>query len=259
MLTLNRIQEKEAQDNLEWMRELLHDVRKLPSSDDPRKRQHIHENIGSLSLQLGLTAYALERDANEVHSYLSDAAEHLAQSLVLLSPPEPETHRNPWQVEQILSLVACFGSAQSRSAMGTLDANRYRHPVRPEHDALARYLDVLRAHVAGAALDTAALSAVVQACESPRATKEDRLFLRHSARGLMAVDAKNAEDWNYALAQILTSHGREARNGDLALLADGFVSLPALMLANAGLERGLSCHAKSEYLPLVLLELETDE
>lgn len=259
MLTLNQIEEKQAQDNLEWTRELLQEVRARPLSPDPRQCQHFHETVGSLSLQLGLTAYALEREADEVHTYLCDAAEHLTQSLVLLAPPELDTHRNPWKAEQILDLVACFGSAQNRAAIAALRADQLRHPVRPEHDALARYLDVLRAHIAGARLDTAALSAVVLSCESPHATKEDRLFLQPGAQGLTALEAHDTASWNHALAQILTSHGQEARDGDLALLSDGFVCLRALMLAKLGVERGLSCHATSVYLPVFLFDLETDE
>jgi hypothetical protein len=259
MLTLNRIQEKQAQDNLEWTLELLQDLRARPLSQDPRNRQHFHENVGSFSLQLGLTAYALERDADEVYTYLCDAAEHLAQSLVLLAPPESETHRNPWKAEQILDLIACFGNAQSRAVIAALRPDQVRHPVRAEHDALMRYLDVLRGYLNSTPIDTIALAAVLQACESPSATKEERLFLRHNARGLSAVEANDTDSWNHALAQILTSHGREARHGDLTLLSDGFISFRALMLAKAGIERGLSCHAKSDYLPLFLLEMETDE
>jgi hypothetical protein len=253
MLKLNKIQEEQAREHLQWARGLLEELRAAPLPNTDHAQQKYHENLGTQALQVGLFAYALEYDDSEVIQLLSQAAHHLARSLTLRMPTDPDTSRNPWQTEKFLNVIACFGNPADQSAMVALQVHQLCNPIRPHHEPLLQYLLAVRAGFSEAPFDAAAFSAVVKACDSPQASKDQRLFLLPAARGLLAVATENEDDWNYALAQILTSHGREARRGDLKLLADGFISLRALMLAKWGMDQGLSCHADSEYLPLHLL------
>jgi hypothetical protein len=256
MRNLNAIPEGPALENVAWTRELLGEVLAEPPHGGGPARQSSDESVGELSLKLGLLLYALEADEDEVRSYLGMAAAHLAPALALRERPEPDEHRSPWQGEQWIDVVACWGDGPAVEAVVGLRPWQYRSPVRAEHDALALYLDVLRKYLGGSPIDEAALAGVVRACAAGSATKEDRLFLRPAADGLLALSAGDADGWNYALAQILSAHGREAHEGDLRLLPDGCLSFRALLLAKLGLDRGLSLRAASEYMPLSLVEGE---
>ena len=253
MLKLNRISEDRARENAAATLDLLGRVLAVPVPGDPLKRQGFHESAGRVSLKLGLLRYALESDPDVVRQLFRDAAAHLTRALVLRQPPDENTHRGPWEAEEWLNVAACFAKDPDRKAVAKLEPWQYRNPAHREHDALARYLLVLLRHLGGQPLDTAGLLEVIEACGAANAAKESRLFLLPAARGLLAVESQNLDDWNYALAQILSAHGREARSGDLKLLPGGFISFRALMLAKFGLDRGMVCRATSDYLPLALL------
>ena len=252
MKELNAIPEDLARENAAFTRELLGDVlsdREAAARGDAA----FHESAGELSLQLALFLTALEASRGEVVRMFEQAAAHLAPALALRRPPVEGEHRSPWQGEQWIDVVACWGDAAAIRAVAGLRPWQYRSPARPEHDALALYLGVLLRRLGGAPTDGDALRSVVAACDSGAATREDRLFLRPAASGLIAVEAADADGWNYALAQILSAHAQEAREGDLMRLADGFLSVRALLLAKLGLERGLTLRARSPYLRVDLL------
>lgn len=253
MLKLNKIQEEQAREQLQWTRGLVEESLVAPVPSDARARQTYHENIGTNFLQVGLFAYALEYEGAEVVHFFRQSAEHLAISLTLRKPADPDVSLNPWQTEKFLNVVACFGNASEKAAMVSLQEHQLCNPIRAHHEPLVRYLLAARAGFGDAPFDAAAFSTVVTACDSPQASKDQRLFLQPAARALVAIATENEDDWNYALAQILTSHAREARHGDLKLLTDGFISLRALMLAKWGIDQGLSCHVDSPYLPHQLL------
>ena len=259
MRKLNAIPEAQARENADWMCELLADVLSEPPDTSTSAQQSFHEQAGQLSLRLALLLYTLEDDDDEVRHYLLMAASHLAPALALRVPPDPDEHRSPWQGEQWIDLIACWGDPSAVQSVAELHPWQYRSPVHAEHNALALYLDVLRKHLGGIPIDASSLAQVVQACQNPTATKEDRLFLLPSSTGLLALNASNADDWNYALAQILSAHGQEAHQGDLQLLPAGCLSFRALVLAKLGLDRGLTPRAHSEYMPLSLLEDEESE
>ncbi len=253
MLKLNRISEDRAREDADATRNLLQRVLARPIPQNDQGLQALHESAGRVSLKLGLLGYALESAADSVRQLFQDAAAHLAPALALRRPPDADTHRGPWEAEEWLDVVACFGNDAGRRAVAKLEPWQYRNPSHPEHDALAGYLRILLPQLGGEPVDTSGLREVIEACGAANTAKESRLFLLPAASGLLAAESHNEDDWNYALARILSAHGREARSGDLQLLPSGFISFRALMLANLGRARGMVCRATSEYLPLFLL------
>lgn len=255
MKALNEIPEGRARENADRARGRL--GRLLADGEAGRRGgRAFHEAVGQTSLNLALLLYTLGEEDDQVPALLRQAARHLAPALSLREPPEPGEHRSPWQGEQWIDVVACWGDADAIADVASLRPWQYRSPVRPEHDAVAVYLDALLRHLGGAPIDADALGSVVAACEAGRATKEDRLFLLPAAAGLLCVAAGDAAGWNLALAQILSAHAQEARRGDLRLLADGCLSLRALLLAKLGLDRGLALRARSAYMPVEFLKVE---
>jgi hypothetical protein len=260
MLRLNGITEERALDNEEFTRDLLRQVLLKSAPEDREARQSFHESAGQLSLKLGLLSYALERDATEVIRLFEGAAKHLVPALALREPPDPDTHRSPWEAEQFINVIVCFGEGSSAlETIAQLKTGQYRNPLRKEHEALDQYLKVLLKFLGGGTIDVPALERVITACEAAKATKDDRLFLLPSARGLTAIAAEDEDQWNYSIARLLSAHGQEARKGDLKLLPDGLVSLRAMMLAKLGIDNEMECRAESDYLPLFLLEEDGED
>ncbi|MGA3402727.1 MAG: Imm49 family immunity protein [Acetobacteraceae bacterium] len=250
MLELNQIAELRAQQSAAFTRELLADVLNEPAQSS------LDASAGRLSLDLALLLYALESDRTEIRQCFRQAALHLSRDLAARQPPDPATHRSPCEAEMHINVIASFGTQDDRGRIAGLQPWQYRNPPYPEHAALARYLAALLPYVSGAPLDHAALDAVAAACETDNATKEDRLFLLPSVRGLAAVEARDARAWNLALAQRVAAHQDEARAGDVRLLPQGFICLGGMMLAKLGRDKGMACRATSDYLPLFLLDDE---
>ena len=228
-----------------------------PTPDGNAERQDFHERAGRLALKLGLLRYALEADDRVIRGRFREAAAHLTHALVLRPPAESDTHRRPWKAEQFVNVIGCFGSDAERSAVAALREWQYRAPVQAEHETIARYVRVLCGLLGGAPLDAPtleALTGIADACDAPTAGREEYLYLLPTVRGLLAVHAGDADAWNYALARVVSAHGRDARSGDLELLPDGLVCLRGLLLAKRGLHAGLELRAASPYLPLFLLD-----
>ena len=254
MLKLNGIPEDRARDYTEFTRDLLQQVLSEPASKDERGQQSFHERAGRLSLTLGLLLYALEADAEEVRRLFRNAARHLVPALSLRQRPDPGIHWSPWEAEQFINVIVCFGEAADMKVIALLKPWQYRNPVHPEHDGLERYLAILLRYAGGAGVDADALAKVAKACETPSTTKDNHLFLLPATRGLASLAGEDEDNWNYAIVQLLSAHGREARRGDLKFLPDGFISFRALMLAKVGMDQDMECRADSEYLPLFLFE-----
>lgn len=256
MLKLNRIAEDRAKQNADHTWGLLNRVLSQRVGPEAESRQSYHESAGRLSLKLGSLLYALEANPEEIWNLFRQAAKNLAPALALRERPDPDTHRNPWEAELFINVIGCFGDDEEWAAVATLQRRQYCNPERQDRDAVVRYLETVLRYMGGDEIDTATLAEVVQACGRPAASKEERLFLLPSARGLAAVAAGDEDGWNHALAQIVAAHAREARSGDLKLLPDGFISFRALMLAKFGMDQEMECRAQSDYLPLFLLEYE---
>ena len=246
MLKLNQIAEDSANESVGWMRQSL--TRLYDESPD------FHDSIGGLSLSLGLLLYALEGNDYEIRTRFHAAALHLSLELAQRPPPEPATHRSPYEAELFINVIACFGSAEDRRRVATLQTWQYRNPVRAEHAAQSGYLELLCPYLGGAGLDLKRLGEVVMACGRTVACKEDKRFLAPSAKGLMALETGREAEWNYAMAQVLSAHTREAQSGYFKLLPEGLLCFRALMLAKLGMDRGWDAAANSEYLPLHLLD-----
>jgi hypothetical protein len=256
MLKLNRIPEDRARAGLARARTFLDELAEESDAQSPRARQSRYESMGRLSLEAGLLGYALEEPALVVRRHLAEAAGSLARALVLRETPEPAARRNPWQAEQYLNVVACFGDPAERAIVSGLSPWQYRHPEHREHDPLASYLALLCRHLGGEPLDADVLRHVVEACGVASASKETRLFLLPLAEGLLALEGGDDEAWNRSIARLVAAHAREARSGELKLRAESCICLGGLLLAGLGLKRGRVCRAESPYLPLFLLRLD---
>ena len=180
------------------------------------RRASFHESAGRLLLKLGLLSYALEAPPADVRDCFLRASGHLARALADRQR-DPDETRSPYEAETFINLVACFGSEDDHRLIGSLQPWQYRNPEYKAHAAFAQYLAVLVRYIGDTNLDSGSIAKVLAACEATKASKEDRLFLLPSARGLAAVEAGNESEWNYALAQLVAAHAEEARSGDFKL------------------------------------------
>jgi hypothetical protein len=246
MLTLNQISEASSRDNASYARETLQTLVAGP------RHANFNEIAGRLSLELGLYLYALEADEAEIRSCFTTAAQYLSLALAGRKQ-DSDADRSPYEAEQFVNVIVCFGNEADCRGIAALQPRQYRNPQHKQHEALAQYLATLLPQLGGGEPSAPALRAVLARCEARTASKEDRLFLAPSVRGLLAVVEEDESAWNLALAQLTAAHAEEARTGDFRLLPDGFVCFRALMLAKLGMDADLYCRAASEYLPVLLL------
>jgi hypothetical protein len=245
---LNNIPLERLQEAIEQVR-----ARQAVTFTRPQLRRH-QETLGRQSMELGLMGYALDLPQDEVRAHFISAAKHLSLALAGRPAPEPDESRNPWEAEQFLNVIGAFGTPEVISRIGALGLWQVRNPPHAATEAVGRYLMALCPFLCGHELDKSALHDVLAACERGNANRDMRRFLLPASRGLLAANARDEEVWNEALAALAAAHAREAQTGDLQLLPAGLMSLRGLMLAKLGLDRGLTCRAVSEFLPVGLLE-----
>ena len=101
--------------------------------------------------------------------------------------------------------------------------------------------------------ETVDLASVINRAEVEFAPRNDRVFTLPKAKALQALVTGNVAEWEHAVGGIVAAHREEALKGEYKLLEDGFIALPALMLARLGMERGQNCKVESPYLPLELV------
>ena len=247
MLTLNLIPEDRARESLDFARDRL---RRLLAEEGSPGRD---ERAGRLCLEIGVFGYALEDYSSAIREDFQEAASLLSLALAFRSAPEPDEQRNPYEAEGFLGAIGCFGESSDRERVGNLREEQLRNPIRPEHAAISRFIGQLADCVAGRPPEREELLAVIEDCGRVRASRDDRTSLLPAARGFLSVAARDADDWNYALAQILVAHRREAMHGEWKYLPSGLISFRALYLAKYGLDRGLKLTAESDYMPISLL------
>lgn len=217
----------------------------------PKKQD---ESIGRVAMTLGLIGHAIDADEAQTLRHFRLAATHLARALAKRAPPHESEHRGPHESELFLNVIGAFGDSEAWRLCAALLPQQLRWPEHAQHQAHGRYLGLLVRHFAGNEPDDTDLRAVLSSCESPRASREDRRFLRPSAQGLDAVEQQDDTAVKLALAQLVAAHAQEALAGDLRLQFEGLACLRALMLARFALDAGLDVAIESPYLPLHLLE-----
>lgn len=251
---LNKISDERVRENLQEQLEWLTPRLAAPVPPGPATAQEKHlSTLGSIACEVGLMLYHQEKPPEEIRPYLARAAEFSLRALSLRGTPGPDEYRSLWEFEKAVNLTVCFGPAVGRAQAAVIPAWKYRAPEHPEHQPFADYLEALKAYLIGARPDDAAWQRLERHGLSDVASKEDRLFLLPKVQGLRAVATSEAATWNQALTALVKAHEAEAKRGELKLRFDGFICLPALMLAQLGRERGLSCDVRSPYLPLDLL------
>ncbi len=213
------------------------------------------EATGQTALQLGLIGHALQADATVVAGHFRLAAASLAQALAQRGAPTADARVNPYQSELWLDVVAAFGREADRARCGDLQGWQLRHPAHAETHTQAAFLALLQRAVAGQPVDVASTRAVLRACEAATASRDDRLGVAPSVRGLEAVARADALQLNEALAQRLAAHQEDALRGDYKRLYEGLVCLPALALVALARRAGMASVVVSGYLPTHLLDL----
>lgn len=248
MPALNQITDSRLREEWTELGQTLAELRPTPG----KPTEH-DESVGRIAMTLGLIGHALDTDEAQTREHFTLAATHLARALARRAPPDGDEHRDPYESEQFLNVIGAFGNDEARLLCTSLMPQQLRWPEHAQHRAQGTYVGMLVQHFAGQKLDAAALQAVMSGCDSPRASREDRRFLRPSATGLDAVAHHDDTTVKLALAQLVTAHAQEALAGDLSLQYEGLACLRALMLARFAMNAGLDATIESPYLPLHLL------
>lgn len=250
MPPLNQISQSRLREEWAELGQSLAELRPAPGKPTAHD-----DGIGRMAMSLGLIGHALDASPDETRPHFTLAATHLARALAKRAPPGEDEHRSPDESELFLNVIGAFGDREAWLLCTSLMPHQLRWPEQPRHQAQGTYLGMLVQHFAGQTLDDQALHAVLSGCDSPKASREDRRFLRPSANGLDAVAHQDDTAVKLALAQLVTAHAQDALAGDLSLRFEGLACLRALMLARFALKAGLSVAIASPYLPLHLLDM----
>ncbi|OJH36183.1 hypothetical protein BON30_34035 [Cystobacter ferrugineus] len=254
-MKLNKIPDNKIPKELEWQKDLLKELlAKRPVSNDPAALEKHHGSIGDSYREIGLLSYQQELSPKEIREYLSRAAQSLLHMHEVRKKPAPQEDRSPWLFQTTMALVVCFGQPSERDTAARILLHQYHNPPYAELNSLAGLLELYKPVLLGRSPDAAELARLLGACSSDTASKNEQGFVLPQLQALQSMEKKDAKGWEAALASLLKSHEAEAKRGEYKLLTDGFICLPALMLAQLGRERGMQCSLKSPYLPLFLLE-----
>jgi hypothetical protein len=253
-LKLNRVRDEVVRENLEYTLGRVRSLLAEPVSADPADRERYFHSLGRDSADAGLMLYQQEAPAREVRAHLARGGQCLLLGVLQRGRPAPGEYRGPWEFEKAVNLVVCFYTRPIRETAAFVQPWQYYYPPDANQERFVRYLEMLQGFISGTPFDPAVCRQIEAQCTSDTAPREDFVFLAAKLRGLRALEARDAPAWNQAIADLVRAHEGEARCGQYRRLPDGFLCLPALMLAQLGRERGLACSVKSPYLPLSLLE-----
>lgn len=252
-LRLNKMTDQTIRELLDQRQESLATRLASPAPAPGPARERYATAVADMSFAIGAMLYQQEGDVAEIREHLARASVFFLQALTMRGTPGPTTRRNPYEFEKALALLVCFGDAGQRGRVAEIREEQYRVPPRPEQNAFAAYLDATKQFVASGTIDEQELDGVEQRCLTDTASKDERLSLLPKVRTLRAVVQSDEAGWNAALDNIIAAHEKEALHGEYTLLPDGLICLPAMMLAQLGAERGMTCQLNSAYLPNMLL------
>lgn len=248
-LKLNGITDEIVAENLGHAQSLLSRLLAKPVSDSSSlaERKRNAYALGDTYLELGLMKYQQGYAGEDVKADLKRAASHLLQEHEY--PPD-EGPATPWSFEKVLTLVGCFGEAADQRRAGGISESYYRHPA---HQAFVAYLDILKKCIGSGTIPTAGLSEVERECRSEKASKDERTLLLPRLLALSALGNRERAAWDQALSELVATHAKEAKRGELKHSRDGFICLPGLLFAKLGRELGWKWSGQSPYLPESLL------
>ena len=207
------------------------------------------EARGTLLLDLALYRLAGDDPPETLLPLFRAAAQHLARSLAA----GPQAGPDPWAAQDFLAVVGAFGNAEDRRTVRGLDPARHGEPERAGQALICRFLGCLAQNIGGARLDREVLREVLRGCAAEAASRAERQELMPLVRGILAAEAKDARTWNLTLAELTAAHAAEAKWGDHRWRATGLASLSGVMLLKRGVDAGLACRVRSEYLPMGLV------
>ncbi|WP_134496553.1 Imm49 family immunity protein [Microvirga pakistanensis] len=252
-LRLNKISDAVIRENLLQSIALLQSLQETAAPEAGRQRERHLVSIADLNFEIGTMTYQQEGSPAEVRAALAKAGQYFLEGIHGRQPPNATDSRNPYEFEKAISLVVCFCDTSFRKSLGSFREDKYRYPPHLETQLFGEYLVELIKFLSRGTLDAEVLASVIKRAKADSASRDDHVFTLAKARGLQALQAGNVSEWERAVVELVDAHRDEALKGEYKLLADGFIALPALMLARLGMERGYTCRVNSPYLPFGLL------
>ncbi|KAB2906919.1 MAG: hypothetical protein F9K40_05695 [Kofleriaceae bacterium] len=201
--------------------------------------------------ELATHLYQQDGARDEIRESFVLAAEHGLEMFEQRGEPAGES-RTPWDFGLVLGVVMAFGTPEQRSRAGAVERWKWFHPEKDFYLLLADTLSQIQAFLSGR-FDRTAAERVVGRCNAENADRDSKRYNGPLVEALLAIDARDPQKLQAALATMVKEHEYRAMRGPLQGQADGLVAVLPLGLVRVARESGLSCSIESSYVPLDLL------
>jgi hypothetical protein len=254
MLKLNEASEsrdilaKSFQEAKTWMDSIP------PADSSDREREDHYFYTGTSLYVAGAEAYRFEFEAEKVRELMRKAAGQFLLMHGIRPMPIETDQRNPWLFLKTVGLIVCFCKPTYRKGLANVERWKYSFPENPALAQAVDYLQLLTEFVSSNQVNLDQLNQIKSRCQLGEV---DQAFVLPQLEGLDRIARRNEQNWLTALTSLLRYHEQQCWSGDYKLSPDGYLCLPAMMLAQLGRENRLQCNLSSLYLPLQLLGSES--
>ncbi len=201
--------------------------------------------------ELATHLYQQDGSPSEIRENFVHAAEHGLQMFEQRGEPKGDS-RTPWDFGLVLGTVLAFGTPEQRSRAARVERWKWFHPEKEFYLLLADTLSQVQSFLAGE-FDRTAAQRLVERCTAENADRDSVRYNSPLVEALLAIDARDVQPLQAALAAMVKEHEHRAMRGPLQAQADGLVAVIPLGLVRLARDSGLSCSVESPYVPLDLL------